>query len=107
MGRVSGGRVESDSELKEKVALSCQILAQHGLFKGTTGHVSVRAPGRDEMLIRGRPDVDRGLRYAEPSSVIALDLNGKIVGDPGPVHSVGEVYIHSEMYKRFPEVNAV
>ena len=97
----------TESDLKEKVALSCRILAQHGLVKGSTGHVSTRVPGREEILIRGRPEVDRGLRFAEPESIIYVDLNGKPVGDTGGVRRVGEIYIHTEMYKRRPEVNAV
>ena len=100
--------MESEAELKEKIALSCRILAQHGLFKGSTGHVSTRAPGRnDAMLIRGRPDEDRGLLFAEPESVIPLDLNAKPLGKTPGVRAVGEVYIHTGMYKRFPHVNAV
>jgi ribulose-5-phosphate 4-epimerase/fuculose-1-phosphate aldolase len=97
----------TESELKEKVALSCRILAQHGLVKGSTGHVSARVPGRDEILIRGRPAIDEGLRFAEPDSIINVDLGGKVVGDTGGVRRVGEIYIHTEMYRRRPEVNAV
>jgi ribulose-5-phosphate 4-epimerase/fuculose-1-phosphate aldolase len=97
----------TESELKETVAQSCRILAQHGLVKGSTGHVSTRVPGRDEILIRGRPEVDQGLRFAEPDSIIHVDLNGKVVGATGGVRRVGEIYIHTEMYKRRPDVNAV
>jgi ribulose-5-phosphate 4-epimerase/fuculose-1-phosphate aldolase len=100
--------MESESELREKIALSCRILAQHGLFKGSTGHVSTRAAdGGPEMLIRGRPDVDRGLQFAEPSDVMHVDLNGKRVDNTSGVRSPGEVYLHSEIYKRSPGVNAV
>src|SRR5581483_10869662 len=52
------GTLES---LKEKVALSCRILAQHGLVKGSTGHVSTRHPESANVLVRGRPAADRGL----------------------------------------------
>ncbi len=100
--------MESEAELKEKIALSCRILAQHGLFKGSTGHVSTRSPDHeDAMLIRGRPDDDRGLLFAEPESVIPVDLDGKQVGKTPGVRSVGEVYIHTGMYRRFAHVNAV
>jgi ribulose-5-phosphate 4-epimerase/fuculose-1-phosphate aldolase len=75
--------------------------------KGSTGHVSVRVPGRDEILVRGRPAVDRGLRFAEPDSIINVDLDGRPVGDTRGVKRVGEIYIHTELYRRRPEVNAV
>jgi ribulose-5-phosphate 4-epimerase/fuculose-1-phosphate aldolase len=97
----------TESELKEKLAQSCRILAQHGLVKGSTGHVSARVPGRDEILMRGRPKGDRGLRFAEPTSMISVGLDGKVIGDTGGVRRVNEVYIHTEVYKARPEVNAV
>ena len=100
--------MESEADLKWKLALSCRILSQHGLFKGSTGHVSAKAPDRDDaMLIRGRPDEDRGLQFAEPESVIPVDLNGKPIGMTPGVRSVGEVFIHTGMYRRFAHVNAV
>ena len=94
-------------ELKEKVALSCQILAQHGLVKGSTGHVSTREPGTDNILIRGRPVNDRGLRFAEPSSIMRVDLEAQPVGDNGGVRRIGEIYLHTDLYKYRPDVNAV
>jgi ribulose-5-phosphate 4-epimerase/fuculose-1-phosphate aldolase len=97
----------TESELREKVATSCRILAQHGLVKGSTGHVSARVPGRDEILVRGRPKADRGLRFAEPDSIINVDFDGQTVGDTRDVKRVGEIYIHTELYKRRPEINAV
>ena len=95
-------------ELREKVALSCQILAQHGLVKGSTGHVSTREPGTDNILIRGRPRVDRGLRFAEPSSIMRVSVdNAEPVGDNGEVNRIGEIYLHTELYRYRPDVNAV
>jgi len=58
---------------RELVATSCRILAQHGLVSGSTGHVSRRIPGSADILVRGRPHVDRGLRFAEPDSIIRVD----------------------------------
>jgi len=97
----------SREELQEKVATSCRILAQHGLVKGSTGHVSTRLPGTDGVLVRGRPEADPGLRYAAPESIIEVDLNGKTVGDTRGVRRVSEIYLHTEVYRRRPEINAV
>ena len=97
----------SVDELREKIALSCQILAQHGLVKGSTGHVSTREPGTDNILIRGRPRGDRGLRFAEPTCVMRVDLEGTPVGDNGDVNRVSEIYLHTDLYKYRPDVNAV
>ncbi len=97
----------SVEELSEKIALSCRILAQHGLVKGSTGHVSTREPGGDNILVRGRPRGDRGLRFAEPSCVMRVDLEGQPVGDSGDVNRVSEIYLHTDLYKYRPDVNAV
>jgi ribulose-5-phosphate 4-epimerase/fuculose-1-phosphate aldolase len=97
----------SEDEIREKVATSCRILAQHGLVKGSTGHVSYRIPGEDWIFIRGRPRVDKGLRFAEPESIIKVDLDGKVIGDPKGVRRIGEIYIHTDIFRRRPEVQCV
>lgn len=83
------------------------MLAQHGLVKRSTGHVSCRVPGENYILVRGRPPMDRGLRFAEPESIIRVDLDGKPVGDTAGVRRVSEIYLHTEIYKRRPDVNCV
>ena len=92
---------------RELIATSCQILAQHGLVRGSTGHVSQRIPGSDDILIRGRPNVDKGLRFAEPSSVIRVGPDAIPVGNTRGVSRCSEIYMHTEMYKYRPDVNAV
>src|SRR5439155_19603284 len=85
----------------------CRILAQHGLVSGSTGHVSHRVPGSDDILVRGRPHVDKGLRYAEPHSIIRVDSNAQPVGDNEGVTRASEIYLHTDTYKRRPDENAV
>src|SRR5262247_3570503 len=41
-------------ELREKVAVSCRILAMEGMVDEILGHVSARIAGGDEMWIRCR-----------------------------------------------------
>jgi len=93
--------------LREKVATACRILAQHTIVKGSMGHVSTRVPGTNDILVRGRPPVDRGLRFADPSCVIRVGPDAKPVGSTRGVKRVSEIYLHTEVYKRRPEVNAV
>ena len=99
--------METEQDLREKVALSCRMLAQHGLVKASTGHVSCRVPGENYVLARGRPQVDKGLRFAEPESIIRVDLDGNVIGSTNGVRRVSEIYIHTEIYKRRPDVNCV
>lgn len=93
--------------MRERVATSCRILAQHGLMRGSTGHVSERIPGTNEMMVRGRPPVDRGLRFAEPSSIMRVDAEGNPVGDTRGIARVSEINLHTEIYNRRPDVNCV
>lgn len=94
--------------MREMVATSCRIIAQHRLAKGSTGHVSVRIPGTDDIWVRGRPNVDKGLRFAEPSSIIRVNtVTGMPVGQTRGVSRVSEVFIHTELMKARPDVNCV
>lgn len=93
--------------LREKVATACRILAQHSIVKGSMGHVSTRVPGTDDILVRGRPPVDKGLRFAEPSCVIRVGPDARPVGATRGVKRVSEIYLHTEVYKRRSDVNAV
>src|SRR3954451_6070086 len=105
------GAVQEDRELldhlREKVATACRILAQHAIVKGTMGHVSTRVPGTNDILVRGRPPIDKGLRFTDPSSVIRVGPDAKPMGATNGVKRVSEIYLHTEVYNRRPEVNAV
>lgn len=97
-----------NDQLRELVATSCRIIAQHRLAKGSTGHVSVRIPGSDDIWVRGRPNVDKGLRFAEASSIIRVNCEtGMPVGMSRGVSRVSEIYIHTEIMKARPDVNCV
>jgi ribulose-5-phosphate 4-epimerase/fuculose-1-phosphate aldolase len=93
--------------LREKVATSCRIIAQHAIVKGTMGHVSTRVPGTNDLLIRGRPPVDKGLRFAEPSSIIRVGPDAKPIGATHGVKRVSEIYLHVDVYQKRPDINAV
>jgi 3,4-dihydroxyphthalate decarboxylase len=112
MARSARGEATEDKyfndHLRELVATSCRIIAQHRLAKGSTGHVSVRIPGTDDIWVRGRPNVDKGLRFAEPSSIIRVSMKDAMpVGQTRGVSRVSEVNIHTEIMKARPDVNCV
>ncbi|WP_167578006.1 class II aldolase/adducin family protein [Ammoniphilus sp. YIM 78166] len=94
-------------ELREKVALSCRIIAMNGLVDDILGHVSVRVPGSDEMLLRCRGEEEYGLPFTTPSAIRKMNFDGE-----GP--ELGDRYkapkehpIHGEIYKARPEVGCV
>jgi ribulose-5-phosphate 4-epimerase/fuculose-1-phosphate aldolase len=93
--------------LRRKVALACRVLAQQGLVRDITGHVSARIPGTPEMLIRCRGADEYGLAFTTARQVRRLAFDG---GGPGlgrrhiaPL----ELPIHGEIYRAMPDAGAV
>src|SRR5262249_12708584 len=82
--------------------LSCRILAMNGLLKETTGHVSARIPGTNEMFIRGRCDEETGLLFTGEAEVLRVDFDGNGVALDAPVTTPNELPIHGEIYKARP-----
>jgi L-ribulose-5-phosphate 4-epimerase len=66
------------------------------------GHFSWRVPGRDLMLINSGSSVRSALTSAD---IVTIDFDGNLVdGDAVPPM---EFHIHSEIYRRRPDVGAV
>jgi L-fuculose-phosphate aldolase len=90
-------------ELKEKLAYSCNILAYEGHWDNILGHVSVRIPGQNRILMKPH---SFGFDEIRPQHIIAVDIEtGKKVEGKHERHS--EVFIHTEIMKARPDVNCV
>lgn len=90
------------NDLKKKLALSCNILANEGHWDNILGHVSVRIPGKERILMKPH---SFGFEEIRPQHIIEVDLNGKKVAGKYERHS--EVFIHTEIFKARPDVNCV
>jgi ribulose-5-phosphate 4-epimerase/fuculose-1-phosphate aldolase len=102
-----GASVETAQELRLKVAISCRILGMLGLVRDTTGHVSARIPGTDEMWIRCRGGDEYGLIFTGLHNIRRVSFDGEGPG-LGPDHAApNETAIHGEIYRAKPEVQAV
>lgn len=66
------------------------------------GHMSCRLPGTPHILINSGKSVRSAL---SPADIIAIDLDGKPV--EGDVVPPMEFPLHTEIYRRRPDVNAV
>lgn len=94
--------VAADPQLVDKVVVANRILAQQGIVDGF-GHVSVRDPQAAEYFLLSRSlapaQVTRG-------DIMRFDFDGNAVdGDARAPYL--ERYIHSEIYRARPDVNAV
>ena len=94
-------------ELRKKVAISCRILGMLGLVNESTGHVSARIPGTDEMFIRCRGGNEEGIAFTGVHNIRRTDFDGE-GPHVGEVHaSPNETPIHGEIYRAKPEAGAV
>ena len=89
-------------ELKETLAYSCNILSNEGHWDHILGHVSVRIPGQERILMKPH---SFGFEEIRPEHIITVDLDGKKVEGEHERHS--EVFIHTEIYKARSDVNCV
>jgi L-fuculose-phosphate aldolase len=90
------------AQLVESVAWACRILALEGYEDLTLGHVSARASDDRTILIKRK-----GVALGEvtPADVIAVDLDADYDRVPDGMHL--ETVLHTEVYKRRPEVRSV
>jgi len=89
-------------ELKETLAYSCNILANEGHWDHILGHVSVRIPKQDRILMKPH---SFGLEEIRPQHIIVCNLDGKKIEGKYERHS--EIFIHTEIFKARPDVNCV
>jgi ribulose-5-phosphate 4-epimerase/fuculose-1-phosphate aldolase len=94
-------------ELREKIAVSCRILAMEGLVDEILGHVSARIHDADQMWIRCRSSEEEGVRYTTVDAIRQVDFDGQGLQDGEPYRVPNALPIHGEIYKRRPEVGCV
>ena len=89
------------SELKQQLADALSMMEQAEVID-FNGHMSCRLPGTDHVLINSGKSVRSALTAAD---IIEIDMDGHPVGTD--VVPPMEFHIHTEIYRRRPEVNAV
>ncbi len=95
-------------ELKERTARACRVLGILGLAQGATGHVSSRIPGKESILIRARGRDELGVQFTQAEQIIEVGSDGAaIAGTVDGLEPPLEVYIHTQIYKRRPDVSSV
>jgi ribulose-5-phosphate 4-epimerase/fuculose-1-phosphate aldolase len=94
-------------ELKQQIVEACHILAATECVREIVGHVSVRLPGTDEMLVRCRRPDDPGVEFTELVDIKRVAFDGTSSELTGGYMLQGEFSIHSEIYRKRPDVNAI
>jgi ribulose-5-phosphate 4-epimerase/fuculose-1-phosphate aldolase len=97
------GRVETESDLRTKVAVMCMMLNLQGSI-GMFGHVSIRVPGTERILLSPGAGSEKGA--VKPEHVFVFHLNGEILEHPG-----GEIplewRIHTQIHRDRPEIMSI
>jgi L-fuculose-phosphate aldolase len=92
---------EDDRRLVENVAWACRILAMLGYEDLTLGHVSARASDEHTIYIKRKGPA---LGEVVPADVLTVDLRNPSAAGGG-MHL--ETVLHTEVYKRRPDVLSV
>lgn len=91
------------TDLRTKLATGCRILAAEGHEHYFLGHVSVRVPGdKDQILVK---PTGMGLGDVTAHDLIVINLDGQLVEGTNRPHQ--EMPIHTQIYRRRPDVNCV
>jgi ribulose-5-phosphate 4-epimerase/fuculose-1-phosphate aldolase len=99
-----------ESELKEKVAEACRILAASGICSGVraaVGHASARIPGTDRIVIKGRGYRNDALESMRPEDQLVVDLDCNIVSGPKGIAPAAEIKLYTHVYKTRPDVGGI
>jgi len=89
------------TELKKMLAMSSRMLFNSGLVD-YSGHISVRVPGSDHLLILPHP-VSRAT--VKPDDMVVTDFEGKVI--EGKYQAPSEVYMHGRAYKARKDIQSV
>jgi L-ribulose-5-phosphate 4-epimerase len=100
--RAPGSMAGDDLSLRTTLATGCRILAMEGHGDLVWGHMSVRQPGTERFWMK---PADLGLEEIGAEDPVLVDFDGQQVGGHRRRH--GEWPIHSEVFRRRPEVGAV
>jgi len=91
------------AELIDEFVVGNRILADQGVIADGFGHLSVRSPADPGRFFMSRA---RAAGLVTADDVMEFDLAGKAVDERGR-RMFSERFIHAEIYKARPEVNAV
>ena len=92
----------SAADVRRQVVEASQILAGEGLLDAF-GHVSARSPDQADHFLMSHALAPA---LVKDKDVLEHDLDGKVASDP-EIHLFLERFIHAEIYRRRPDVQAV
>ena len=93
----------SEPRLRQQVAACTLLLNDLGIL-GYSGHVSARLPGREAFLVQSFEQSRATLR---PDDLLICDFDGKMLTGPAGQRPPAEVFLHCEILRARPDVQAI
>lgn len=95
---------EGEREVRRDVAAACRLADRFGWSDLLASHISARIPNTDEFLVN-----PYGLLFDQvtASSLIRVDMEGRVLTPTEHVLNPGAFVIHSALYRAKPWVGAV
>jgi ribulose-5-phosphate 4-epimerase/fuculose-1-phosphate aldolase len=94
-------------DLKDEVAKACRIIGRLHLTREPNGHVSVRIPDSELVLVKARGLGEAPLSYTTPDDIAVIDMDGNMVEGRDGLARPAEVFIHTEVLRARPELSSV
>jgi len=92
-----------EKRLRNSVAVCTRTLNHLGIL-GYSGHVSVRLPNSNQLLIQA---FNQSRAAVTPDDLIVADAEGLSLRGPEGLNPPDEIFIHTEIYKTRADVEAV
>jgi L-fuculose-phosphate aldolase len=103
---LSGTQSRSVRTQKALILQALRIMVGEGLFEKAYGHVSARIPETELCCLLGHiHDQERTLDSVTEEDIIVIDMAGSV--HEGVLEPPGEFPIHTEIYKRRPEIGSI
>jgi ribulose-5-phosphate 4-epimerase/fuculose-1-phosphate aldolase len=93
-----------EADLRRKTAIITRMLNLQGSI-GMFGHVSVRVPGTNRILISPGGGIEKST--VQPEDVFVFDIDGDIIEHPERVHVPIEWRIHTRIHRDRPEAMCI
>jgi ribulose-5-phosphate 4-epimerase/fuculose-1-phosphate aldolase len=94
--------LDPESRLRHEVAAVTLMLNAESIL-GYSGHVSVRLPESDAFLIQS---FDQSRAELRPEHLLVCGFDGKVRRGPSGVRPPSEVFLHTEILRARPDVQA-
>jgi ribulose-5-phosphate 4-epimerase/fuculose-1-phosphate aldolase len=98
---------ESVTQLRKKVMLSCRIMGDRGVTRGSFGHVSARIPGSEKILIKSKGPNEAALEFTTEKDIITIDIQGNVLEASKGLDAPQETAMHLAVYRARPEIMSV